>query len=224
MRPLPVRYRARLLKRRPGRYAQVQSAERAGAARLLSSADGAGPSFTPEPKYATDSFIVKYKPEALGDIVLPSNVVPLPGTPMHVVSVANGTDVQAALSRWRARAGAAAAQTRADGPHASLPPQGPCVRGPGFKGDSPPRPAPPLPAEIEFVATDDFVYAAAPATTAAPGAAHGADLAEPNDPQFIGQWGMQQVGAEGAWEIETGADTAAQAVTVCIADSGVDYT
>jgi hypothetical protein len=44
--------------------------------------------------------------------------------------------------------------------------------------------------------------------------------AVPNDPQFPNEWGLGKIGAPSAWNITTGSTN----VTVCVVDSGVDYT
>lgn len=42
----------------------------------------------------------------------------------------------------------------------------------------------------------------------------------PNDAKWSSQWGLKRVGAPAAWDTTTGSE----AVTVCVIDSGVDYT
>jgi hypothetical protein len=41
----------------------------------------------------------------------------------------------------------------------------------------------------------------------------------PSDAQFSNQWGLTKIGAPSAWDTTTGSS-----VTVCVVDSGVDYT
>ena len=47
---------------------------------------------------------------------------------------------------------------------------------------------------------------------------------QPDDPDFAEQWGLEAIGAPAAWALGTGAPRSAERVTVCIVDSGIDYT
>lgn len=49
-------------------------------------------------------------------------------------------------------------------------------------------------------------------------------LLPPNPAGFRHQWGAKRIGLPVAWSIATGAVSKERAVTVCVVDSGVDFT
>lgn len=77
-----------------------------------------------------------------------------------------------------------------------------------------PRRRLPTAADVELAELDSLIEGDQIAAQPAPPAA------QPSDPDYPQQWALQRVGAALAWNVSTGDER----ITVCIADSGIEWT
>lgn len=80
--------------------------------------------------------------------------------------------------------------------------------------------------DVEWAVVDEVLHATTIDVVVPPTAAEGVITAArlPDDPQFVEQWGLEAVRAPEAWILGTGAFNESKEVTVCVVDSGIDYT